>query len=100
MPATTFCLNHRHRPAAAMCTSCGHLFCRECITEFGGRMMCSSCHEKKTAVQVTRKWDWFVFTTSAQVLAGLALLWFSTWLLGRILVSIPSAFHEGATWEK
>ena len=46
------------------------------------------------------KRDWFVLTTATQLLAGVAALWFTTWLLGRVLVSIPSEFHEGTTWER
>ena len=29
----------------------------------------------------------------------LGLLWFAAWVLGRVLLSIPSEFHEGTTWE-
>ena len=63
-------------------------------------MMCSACHREKTQVKHKPVRDWFVLTTSVQFIIGLGLLWFGAWLLGRFLLSIPSDFHEGATWEK
>jgi hypothetical protein len=98
MPAV-LCLNHPRREAAARCTSCGQPFCRECVTEFEGRMVCSTCHREKSRVEEKRKRDWFVLTTGIQFVAGLGLLWFGAWVLGRVLLSIPSEFHEGTTWE-
>src|SRR5262245_40860810 len=94
------CLNHPRREAAARCTSCGQPFCRECITELEGRMVCGACHRAKTQVKEKGKRDWFMLTTALQLVAGIGMLWFGTWLLGRVLLSIPSEFHEGTTWER
>jgi hypothetical protein len=94
------CLNHAGREAVARCPSCSRYFCRECITEHGGRMLCSACFQALTKVQEKPVRDWFILTTSVQALLGLGLLWFSTWLLGRVLLNIPTAFHEGYMWER
>ena len=94
------CLNHIGREAVARCPSCTQYFCRECITEHGGRMLCSSCYQALTAVQEKPARDWFILTTSVQAVLGLGLVWFTTWLAGRILLNIPTAFHEGTLWEK
>lgn len=104
MSATTLhravCLNHPRREAAARCTACGRPFCRECVTEFEGRMVCSACHREKLQVKEKPKRDWAILTAGLQGAAGLGLLWLGAWLLGRVLLSIPSEFHEGITWEK
>ncbi len=48
------CFNHAGREAAARCLECGRFFCRECVTEHGGRLLCGHClagvgrTEKKT----------------------------------------------------
>jgi hypothetical protein len=99
-PQHALCLNHPRREAAARCTSCGQPFCRECITEFEGRMVCSACHRKKSQVKENPGYDRAFITGSLQFIIGLALLWFGAWLLGRVLLNIPSEFHEGTTWER
>ena len=94
------CLNHPRREAAARCTSCGQPFCRECVTEFEGRMVCGACHRAKVQVKEKPKRDWAMLSATFQLVLGLALLWLGTWLLGRVLLNIPSEFHEGTTWDK
>src|SRR5262249_41429807 len=104
MSATTFqravCLNHPRREAAARCTACGRPFCRECVTELAGLMVSSACHRGKSQAKEKPKRDWVVVSSIMQGMAGLAILWLTAWLLGRVLLSIPSDFHEGTTWER
>ncbi len=94
------CLNHPRREAAARCTACGQPFCRECVTELEGRMVCGSCHREKAAVQAKPRRDWFLLTTALQALLGLVLLWGTAWFLGKLLLSTPSDFHEGIMWQR
>jgi hypothetical protein len=94
------CLNHPRREAAARCTSCSQPFCRECVTEFEGRMVCGACHREKLQAKGKRKRDWFLVTTLLQATAGFAALWLSAWLLGRVLVNLPSDVHEGTLWQR
>jgi hypothetical protein len=37
------CRNHADREAVARCPECGNFFCRECIVEHEGRMICTGC---------------------------------------------------------
>ena len=97
---TAVCLNHPRREAAARCTSCGRPYCRECVTELDGRMVCGPCYKEKTQVKEKPKRDWFVVTTALQALLGLGTLWLAAWLLGQLLVNTPSSFHEATVWEK
>jgi hypothetical protein len=99
-PQRALCLNHPRREAAARCTSCGQPFCRECVTEFEGRMVCSACHRQKSQVKEKPLRDRALITASLQFIIGLVLLWLGAWVLGRVLLSIPSEFHEGTTWER
>jgi hypothetical protein len=93
------CLNHPRREAAARCTSCGQPFCRECVTELEGRMVCGACYRERAQTKEKPKRDWFVLTTALQAICGFAALWFTAWLLGEVLVNVKSNFHEGSFWE-
>jgi hypothetical protein len=99
-PQRALCLNHPRREAAARCTSCGQPFCRECITEFEGRMVCGACYRQKAGLKEKPPRDLAWITVSAQIVIGVALLWLGAWVLGRVLLSIPSEFHEGTTWQR
>ena len=63
-------------------------------------MVCGACHRVKTEVKEKPRRDWFLLTTALQFGLGLAVLWLGAWLLGRVLLSIPSEFHEGTKWEQ
>ena len=94
------CLNHPQREAAAKCVACGRAFCRECVTALDRRMMCASCFRAKTEKKHKPKRDWFVISIIAQCLFGLLGLWLTAYFLGRVLLDIPSQYHEGTVWEK
>ncbi len=94
------CLNHPRREAAARCTSCGQPFCRECVTELDGRMVCSACHRAKVETREKPKRDWFMITVPLQAVLGVALLWGTAWFFGKLLLSTPSEFHEGVMWQR
>jgi hypothetical protein len=63
-------------------------------------MVCVTCHREKTQLQEKPKRDWFLVTALMQTAGGGAFLWFSCWLLGKLLLKIPSEFHEGAIWTR
>ena len=37
------CFRHDGREAAARCPGCRRYFCRECVTEHDGRLLCAAC---------------------------------------------------------
>jgi len=88
------CFNHAMREAAVQCPSCKRFFCRECVTEHGGRMICVSCvnalarDADKTARTARIRW---MFTA----LAGVLIAWLVFYYLGLTLARIPSKFHAG-----
>lgn len=77
---------------------CRYFFCRECVTEHDGRLICSDCLSK--AADRGRKGSslgrWALRT--AWGLAGFVVMWLCFYGLGRFLLSLPSAFHEGTYW--
>jgi len=90
------CVTHPEREAAARCPECGHFYCRECVTEHEERVICASCMAKLSEAPAedppTRLHP---FRTTFQVAAGLIAAWIFFYLLGSLLLTIPSSFHEG-----
>jgi hypothetical protein len=86
------CSNHALREAAVQCPSCKRFFCRECVTEHAGRMICVSCvnaltrdtHDKGRAARA--RW-------AITALAGILIAWLVFYYLGLTLARIPSEFH-------
>ena len=94
------CHHHPQREAAARCVSCGHSYCRECVTALNRRMYCAACFQQKAGKPQVKKRDWFLLNASLQLLLGLLVLWVGAYLLGKLLVSVPADFHEGNVWER
>ena len=91
------CSNHSLREAAVQCPSCKRYFCRECVTEHAGRMICVTCvnalarDAHKTGRGARVRW-----TVSA--FAGILIAWLVFYYLGLTLARIPSKFHEVSGW--
>ena len=89
------CFIHAERPAAARCPSCQKHFCRECVVEHEGRMLCQSCIE--ATIETEEKKDRTVIKSLAGFASAsisIALLWVAFYLLGHMLSSIPADFHR------
>lgn len=89
------CSNHVSREAVARCPECGRYFCRECISEHDGRVICAFCL-KHLSKKPTRRRRLAGLVRVARVLLGVLLLWSSFYLLGKALLTIPSSFHHMA----
>jgi hypothetical protein len=98
------CWTHSAREAAARCPACERFFCRECVTEHDGRLLCAACLRAllvaaKPSGRRTRR-ALAVVWQALQVGAALALIWFFFYLCAQTLISLPSKFHEGTVWSE
>jgi hypothetical protein len=94
------CYHHRRREAVVRCPECGHYFCRECVTEHGQRMLCSTCLTKAKQEHPAGERTWFrKVGLFIQGCLGFILIWYAFYLIGLMLLAIPDAFHEGTVWE-
>ena len=93
------CFSHSNREAAARCPECGRFFCRECVTEHEGRVICATCLRKIVQPRLTQRPAFVVALRSVLGLAGLLTAWLFFYLLGQILLTMPSSFHEGTLWK-
>ena len=92
------CFNHARREAAARCPNCRRFFCRECVTEHGGRVICADCLHEMTRKGGTTRLIAMEAVRYVTGLLGLATGWACFYYLGRILLLLPSSFHEGTIW--
>jgi len=84
------CSNHALREAAVQCPSCKRFFCRECVTEHQGRMICVGCVTGRVADQPRAR---FKVRWTVMAVAGVVLAWLLFYYLGLTLTRIPSEFH-------
>jgi hypothetical protein len=94
------CRNHAEREAVARCPECQRYFCRECITEHDDRVVCSACLVKLAGETEKRTWRISGVVQAGQFAAGLFVLWFCFYILGRLLLNVPSDFHADAFWSE
>ncbi len=93
------CFNHAAREAVARCPECHRYYCRECVVEHEDRVLCAACL-KQWAQPRSRKRPLLDSTLQLlQCLAGLLIAALFFWILGRGLLLVPTAFHEGTVWE-
>ena len=93
------CFNHATREAVARCPSCGQTFCRECITEHDDKVICAACLRKLARVPLLQRRGFAVGLQFGQCLVGVVAAWFFFYLIGEILLALPSAFHEATLWK-
>jgi len=79
------CTNHEGRQASGLCPTCSRPFCRECLTEHGGRLSCASCLKRsapaaKTGIAWKKK-----LAAPAMLAAAMLLSWFVFYVLGNTL---------------
>jgi hypothetical protein len=91
------CFNHPQREAAARCVRCRGFFCRECITEHHKRMICARCLLEREDKSRGGRFFPALYNT-ARLALGFFILWLVFFNLGRLLLLIPTEFHEGTFW--
>ena len=93
------CSAHPAREAAARCPSCRQFYCRECVTEHDGRVLCVACLRKSAAPPRNSTLRLGPVLVPLQVALGLGLAWTAFYLLGMVLLQTPSEWHEGKAFE-
>lgn len=94
------CFNHAGREAIAKCPRCGRFFCRECVSEHEGGIICASCLTKTAGIKHKKGFNLSGIAKIFQLAAGILILWCCFYLMGKTLLSIPSTFHEKAAWSE
>jgi hypothetical protein len=87
------CWNHASREAAARCPVCTRFYCRECVTEHQGRMICAGCVAASSKMPGATVHAAGIRWTLLSV-AGVLLAWMIFYYLGALLARIPSDFFD------
>jgi hypothetical protein len=88
------CLHHPDREAAYRCPGCKRYYCRECGAEHDGRMLCAACLRKLPSADGA-KTGLSMRLFAASPMIGLFVAWVFFYYVGQLLLSIPTAFHQG-----
>lgn len=92
------CWTHAQREAVSRCLQCRRYYCRECVTDHAGRLLCVSCLAALTAVVAGRTGTrWLLWTASA--LVGLVLSFVLFYTTGYVLQQLPPSWSRGADGE-
>jgi len=94
------CFKHVSREAAAKCPSCSKFYCRECVTEHEGRVLCVVCLEAELAIdEKDSEGIGRAILSVVLAISAYFLIVYLFFVLGRFLLSIPSDFHSGILFE-
>jgi hypothetical protein len=95
----TKCFNHAGREAVARCPLCHNFFCRECVTEHDGRLICATCLAKPEEAKEHKPSRILPAVGNAlKASVGLLLAWLVFYAIGQILLMVPDSFHSGDIW--
>lgn len=92
------CFRHPRREAVARCPACTRVYCRECVTEHEGRVICATCLAQLTLESTDRPRRVRKVLQALYLSCSLLFLWLVFFVMGRLLLMIPSDFHEGSLW--
>lgn len=97
--ASQRCFNHSLREAVARCPQCRRYFCRECVTDYDERVVCSTCLTQIARPELTPRRPLGSCAGLLQCIVGILMVWVFFYFLGRALLSLPTSFHEGTVWQ-
>lgn len=86
------CSLHAEREAAVRCPSCQSYFCRECVVEHSGRMMCARCVAAQNHPAEAIRFGWLRWTAGAVL--GALVVWALFYYMGMGLAGVSSTFHH------
>lgn len=92
------CLHHADRESVARCPECRRSFCRECITEHEGRVICARCLARLLAPPSRPARSFRAITHPLAVAAGLLSAWLLFYGFGLAVLNLPSDVHDGTRW--
>jgi hypothetical protein len=93
------CFYHEFREAACRCPICRRYFCRECVTEHDDRVLCVGCLKNIAGARIARLGGARRVLRALLTIAGVLMAWVFFYTIGKTLLLIPSAVHDGTVWE-
>lgn len=95
------CVRHPAREAVARCSSCNEHFCRECVVEHAGVLLCAVCLAREAAGKTSEQKSADIqLGRTVLTVACVLLLWVVFYGFGQFLKTIPPSVHEGTIWRR
>ena len=82
------------------CPGCREFFCRECVVEHAGRLLCAGCLARAGAANERRHQRFAALRRAAAAAGGVLALWLIFYWVGALLVTIPPDYHDGTIWKR
>jgi hypothetical protein len=95
---TRRCARHSGREAAARCPACGGFFCRECIVEHEGQLLCTACLAKAAASAHSVAGRSAALRRRLALVAATLAALLVFYGMGSVLLNVPPEFHRGTIW--
>ena len=76
------CWNHESREAACRCPACSRSYCRECVTEHEGRLLCAACLAAATVQSAPAASGSRSLAPLVMIVVGILLAWLIYWVAG------------------
>ena len=81
------CWNHETREAVCRCPECARSYCRECVIEHQGRLLCAAC-VGRVARQAAPRAGGSGLQAAAMLAGGLLLAWLLFWGAGEGILAL------------
>jgi hypothetical protein len=82
------CWNHEEREASCRCPACGRSYCRECVSEHEGRLLCAACLIRVTAGAQQSGGRLQKLSPAAMIAAAILLAWLTYWAAGESVMAV------------
>ncbi len=87
------CFVHPSREAVSLCLECRRAFCRECVVDHDGRLICAGCIALlRTPMAQVNRVRRRLFSAVATALA-IMLCWILFYMAGRLFMMAEPAHH-------
>ncbi len=87
------CWHHPSREAVVRCPQCRRFYCRECVVEHLGRMICATCVVQAAGAK-SRPAGFHAARWTVFAAGGFFLVWLIFYYLGVFLARVPSEFFR------
>jgi hypothetical protein len=88
------CWNHEAREAVCRCPQCFRSFCRECVSEHEGRLLCAACLRPVASAAPAGGTRLRRIATLAMFVGGFFLGWLIFFGMGKSLLEIVRKLEE------
>lgn len=92
------CWNHEGREAVCRCPQCARSYCRECVSEHQGRLLCAACLKLLAQRPAPRRRSLRRFAPAALALAGFLTAW-AVYFAGAEVVMTFVDRSERSQWQ-